>query len=406
MKVEAPTFSLQPPTSLLGLSAAALFLLAGCGAPATPSPTAAPPKPAATAPAPPATPVAKVAPSPVASPAAKPAASPEPAAKVDTKALEAFYKGKTMRIIVGFAPGGGYDTYSRTIARHLGKYIPGNPTVIVENMPGAGSLLSVNHTANVAAKDGTVIGNFSTGAVVQQVYGTPGVEFDAAKLNFLGVPARDHSICVATKVSGFKSIQEIIGPGAKQITVGADAPGSATVDDPSVMREALGANFKIVQGYSGTSRSRLAMEQGEVEGLCGLTWESLKTSSLDKVQSGEWVLISQNTEQALKELPNVPVAADFAKTPEARQLFHFGVVLVGQPQRQYVAPPGVPAERVQLLREALAQTLKDKELLADAEKAKLDLEPIGGEDDQKLISELLAMPADIKAKLKTILRPS
>ncbi len=384
----------------LGIVLWAMVLLpAACAPAAQPSPTAAPSKGASES-------VSTQAPAakPTAAPAAVPAASPA-AAKVDTKAVEDFYRGKTVRIIVGASAGGGYDTYSRAIARHLGKYIPGNPSVIVDNMPGAGFLLAANHVYNVAPKDGTVIGNISVGVAVQQLMGTPQVQFDATKFSYLGVPTTDNDLCVASKASGLKSLAETLGPNGKQFIAGGDSPGSPTDDEVNILRMALDANIKLVSGYAGTSKIRLAVDQGEVHGLCGWSWESLKTSSLDRVQSGDYVIISQNNEKAHKDLPNVPVAYDLAKTDEGRKLIHFGITLTGRVQREYVTPPGVPAERVEALRRAFEQTMLDKEFLADADKAKLNIDPVSGDEAQKLVHELMSMPEDVKAKLAKVWRP-
>lgn len=384
----------------LGAMLSALLLLpAACAPAAQPSPTVATSK-ATPVPAPTQAPAAK----PTAAPVAVSAATPAPA-KVDTKAVEDFYRGKTVRIIVGAAAGGGYDTYSRAIARHLGKYIPGNPTIVVENMPGAGFLLAANHVYNVAPKDGTVIGNISVGVAVQQLLGTPQVQFDATKFSYLGVPTTDNDLCVASKASGLKSLAETMGPNGKQFIAGGYSPGSSTDDEANILRIALDANIKLVSGYGGTSKIRLAVDQGEVHGLCGWSWESLKTSSLDRVQSGDYVIISQNNEKAHRELPNVPVAYELAKTDEGRKLIHFGITLTGRVQREYVTPPGVPPERVEALRRAFEQTMMDKEFLADAEKAKLNIDPVSGDEAQKLVLELMAMPEDIKAKLAKVWRP-
>ena len=396
----------------------ALLLLAAC-APAAPSPTvgSAPSAPApteapksapqpATSPVPAAQPAASPAPAaPGAAPASSPVAAPaaKPAAPLDVKAVEEFYRGKTIRIVVGSAAGGGYDAYSRLIARHIGKYIPGNPTVIVENMPGAGFIIAANHVYSAAPSDGTVIGNVAIGAMAQQILGKPGVQFEAARFHYLGVPTTDTDLCVATRASGFKSLAETIGPGAKEWVAGGGAPGQTIEDEPRVLKEALGANIKIVSGYDGTSKARLAMDQGEVQGQCGWSWESVQATAGDRVQSGEYVIISQNSvERPHKDLPSVPVAYQLAKTDEARQLIRYGIILTNFVQREYVVAPGVPAERVQALRQAFAGVFTDSEFRADADKAKLTLDPVSGEEAQRLVLELSSMPAPIQEKLKEI----
>jgi tripartite-type tricarboxylate transporter receptor subunit TctC len=337
---------------------------------------------------------------------AKPAASPAAKPAFDEKAVADFYRGKTIRLITGGSAGGGYDIYSRFIARYIGKFIPGNPNVIVENMPGAGMVPAANHLYGVAAKDGTVIGNVSVGVVVQQMLGNPAVQFDSAKFNYLGLPALDYSLCWATKASGFKSLVETIGPDGKEFVIGSNAPGSAFEDDPKVLREALGAKLKIISGYKGTAEVLLAMDQGEVQGICGLSIGSGKAGTAwEKVQSGDYVVISQNTEAPLKELPGVPTAFELAKTAEARQLIHYGITLISHVQRQFLTPPDVPAERVAALREAFAKTLADKEFLADAEKGKLDISPMTWQQAEQFVRELVTMPAAVKARLQPVLQP-
>ena len=376
----------------------ALVLLAACS-PATPAPAVAPagpteaPKPAA--------PAAQPAASPAPAAPASPAAKPVPA--FNAKAVEEFSQGKTIRIVVGAAAGGGYDAYSRLIARHIGKYIPGNPNVIVENMPGAGFIIAANHVYSAAPSDGTVIGNIAIGAMAQQILGKPGVQFEAAKFQYLGVPTTDTDLCVATKASGFRSLAEAIGPGAKEWVAAGGAPGQTIEDEPRVLKEALGANIKIVSGYDGTSKARLAMDQGEVQGQCGWSWESVQATAGDRVQSGDYVIISQNSvEKPHKDLPNVPVAYQLAKTEEAKQLIRYGIILTNFVQREYVMAPGVPAERVQALRQAFARVFTDSEFRADADKAKLTLDPVSGEEAQRLVLELSSMPAQIEEKLKEI----
>jgi tripartite-type tricarboxylate transporter receptor subunit TctC len=386
-----------------------LSMVAGCASTAV-APTAPPakptdaPKPAPAAPAPaPAAPVAAA--SPVAAPAApapKPAASPAaPAAPADSP-LATFYRGKTVRIMVGSAPGGGYDTYARAVARHLGRHIPGEPNVIVENVAGAGSLLAANQVYKTEAKDGTVIGHIQGGLFLQQLLGLEGVEFDAVKWQVLGAPTGDTNTCVVTKQSGISSLAEVMNPGGKQLIVGGNAPGSATWDVATRLRSALDLNLKLVAGYDGTAKVRLAMDQGEVDGICGWGYESVMATARDRIESGEYLVIAQVTEAPLPGLEKAPVALQLAKTEEARQLIRLGIMVPSQVLRPFLVAPEVPAERVQALRQAFDATMKDKEFLADAEKAKLELAPISGQEVEKLIRDLAAMPDPLKVKLKQI----
>lgn len=390
----------------LTIGAALLLFAAACAPAAQPSPTAAPAKqeakPAAPAAAPAAAPTAAPAAKP-AEPAAKPAApAAAPAPKADTKAIEDFYKGKTIRILVGSAPGGGYDAYARLVARHIVKHIPGSPNAIVENVPGAASLKAANQVYKLEPKDGTVIGHTQGGLFLQQVLGLPGVEYDALQWKVLGVPAVEEPTCVVTAKSGFKSLADAMNPGGKQIILGGNAPGAATWDGPMRLRNALDLNVKMVEGYDGTARVRLAMDQGEVDGMCGWGFESVKATAWDRIQSGEYVVIAQATERPIKDIPNAPMALDLAKTEDAKQLIRLGIILPGRIIRPFMVAPEVPADRAQALRQAFAASLKDPELLADAEKSQLEINPVPGEEVEKLIRDIFAMPEGLKTRLKQI----
>jgi tripartite-type tricarboxylate transporter receptor subunit TctC len=300
------------------------------------------------------------------------------------------------------APGGGFDTYARTIARYFGRHVPGAPTVIVENMPGAGSLIAANYVSRVGPKDGTVIAHTEGGLVLQQILGMDGVEFDARRWQELGVPAADTNLCVATRTSGIRSIAEVMNPGGRPFVIGSYAPGSALWDVPMRLRAALDLNLRLVEGYDGTAKIRLAMDQGEVDGICGWSWESVKASSLDRVESGDLTVVVQGIERASPELPNVPVALDLARSESARQLIRLGIVIPNRILRNFFVAPEVPAERAAALREAFAATLNDPEFREDATRSKLDLAPIGGEEAQRLITELFAMPDELKTRLRQI----
>jgi tripartite-type tricarboxylate transporter receptor subunit TctC len=386
---------------------ALLAAVLGC-APTTPAPTAAPaqpteaPKPAATAApaAPAAATAAPAAPTAVPTAAAKPAAAAP--AKVDSKAIEEFYQGKTVRIIVGSGAGGGYDSYARAVARHLPKHIPGAPTVIVENMEGAGSLRAANHVYKVAAKDGTIIGHIQGGLFVQQLLGLQGIEFDALEYRVLGIPAVEKPLCVATAKSGIKSLQEVMNPGGKELVVGGNAPGSSIWDTAMRLRSALDLNLKMVDGYDGTARVRLAMDQGEVDGICGWGYESVRATGWDRVETGDYVVIAQVSEEPLEGLENVPLALQLAKTDEARQLIRLGSIVPGKVLRPFVMAPDVPQERIVALRQAFDAVWSDQEFIQDADKSKLELSPIPGEEAERLIRELMAMPEAVKSRLKQI----
>ena len=327
------------------------------------------------------------------------------AAVADDKAVADFYRGKTVRIIVGFSAGGGYDAYSRLIGRHIQKQIPGNPNILVENMAGAGSIILANYMFNAAPKDGTVIGNFSGQIILEQLFGNSAVQYDLAKFRILGVPIGETYLLIVTRKSGVTKLDELLGPKSKQVTVGG-IPGSTVEQGPLLMRDLLGANIKVVSGYKGTADVRLAMESGEIDGIMN-SWESSKVTSLDRIKSGDWQILAQLGDNPVAELPvkNVPTIPQIAKTEEQRQLLRFGAAAPNQFGKVYVVPAGVPPERAAALETALARTFADKEFLADAEKGKLDIEPVSASHVQKLINDFFGLPADLKAKLKKILRP-
>lgn len=313
-----------------------------------------------------------------------------------------FYKGKVIRIVVGFAAGGGFDTYARAIGRHMGRHIPGNPTIIVENMPGAGSLIAANHVYMVAKPDGLTMGHFIGGLFMLQVFGKPGVEFDARKFEYVGVPVKDNPTCVFTRASGITSIEKWLAA-KTPVKVGAVAPGSTTDDVPKLLMAAIGVPLQVVSGYKGTSAIRLAAESGEVAGGCW-GWESIRATWRKGIETGEVAVVLQTAPQPAPDIPSVPLAMNFAKTDEARQLIKVGIQDAGAITRPFVVTPGTPQDRVQLLRKAFLDTLKDPEFLTEAQKTKLDVEPMSGEELERTVRGLFKLEPAFVAKLKDILK--
>jgi len=322
----------------------------------------------------------------------------------DEKAVANFYRSKTVRIVVGFSAGGGYDQYSRLISRHISRYIPGNPAVLVDNMAGAGSIIAANHVFNAAPKDGTVVGNISGPIILEQLFGNPAIQFDMAKFRYLAVPVSETYVLVTTKKPGVSKVDEIFGANSKQITVGG-IPGSTVEHAPILFRDILGANVKLVSGYKGTADVRLAIDSGEVDGLFN-SYTSLKITSFDKMKSGEWTLLAQLSEKPIKDLivPNVPTIPQFAKTNEQRLLLKFATSTPNDFGKVYVVPSGTPRDRAMALEQAFEKVFADKELQADAAKGKLEIDPTIGEDIHKLVVEFLGMSADLKNKLHTALK--
>ena len=314
-------------------------------------------------------------------------------------AQEPFYKGNTLRIIVGSTPGGGLDAYSRVIARHMGKHIPGNPTIIVENMPGAGSLILASHLYKVAKPDGLTIGNFVGDILMAQLLGRPGVEADFLKFGYIGVPLRDFNACGLTKVSGITSVEKWMAAKVP-VKLGSTAPGTSTDNTPRILRALLGLPIQTVTGYKGTAEIRLAAESGEIAGGCW-TWGSMRTTWRKGIQAGDVVVVLQNRPEPHPELPTIPLTIDLAKTREAREL-----VLASDPSLiifTYALPPGSPSERLQILRRGFMETMKDPEFLKDAGQSQLAIDPMAGDELEKTVTRFLGLDPALVTKLKEVL---
>jgi len=317
-------------------------------------------------------------------------------------ASDDFFKGKTVRIIVGFTAGGAFDAYARALARHLGRHIPGNPTFIVENMPGAGTLVAANHVYKVAKPDGLTIGNFIGGVVMGQILGRPGIEFDALRFEYIGAPMKDNPVCAFSKASGITSIEKWMASKAP-VKVGATGPGATTHDVPLILKATLGLPVQVIAGYKGPTELVLAVEGGELTGVCN-AWESLRVTSIRAIEAGDLVVVVQAIPHAHPELPRVPLAINLARTDEARQLIQAGIHDITAIIRPYVLPPGTPKERVQMLRAAFVDTLKDPQFVADARKSKLDIDPLTGEELERTVGRLLRMNPATLAKLKEVVK--
>ena len=314
-------------------------------------------------------------------------------------AQEPFYKAKTIRIIVATSAGGGFDSYARTIVRHWGKHIPGNPNMVIENMPGAGHRIGANHVYKIAKPDGLSLGHFQGGLFLSQVLGEKGIEFDALKYEFIGAPVKDNRACAVTKASGMTSMEKWIAS-KTPVKLGAIG-GGATEEIPRMLKAALGLPIQVVSGYKGTSEVRLAAESGEIAGGCW-TWDSIRATWTGAIQSGEALVVLQILSKPHPELPNVPLAINYAKSEEARQLIQVGIQDPSDYYRPFVAPPGTPKERVQILRKSFQETMKDPELLADAAKSKLDIEPVAAEELERTVAGLSKLSPALVVKLREI----
>ena len=314
-----------------------------------------------------------------------------------------FYRGKVIRIIVGFSAGGGFDTFARTVARYMGKYIPGNPSIIVDNMPGAGSLIAANHIYRVAKPDGVTIGAFNGNQILGQLVGAQGIQFDARKIEWIGAPGYNHDLCVLGQKTGITSAEQWFAS-KTTLKLAGSAPGATTDDVAKVLKEAIGLPMRLITGYKGTADMRVAVESGEVDGLCGFSWVSVRATWRRAVESGQAVIVLQSAPKAHADLPKVPLSMSFAKSAEARQLIDAGVHQPSSMTYSYSLPPNTPKDRVQILRKAFMQAVKDPELLSDANRANLEIAPASGEEIAHAIENMFKTPAAVVAKLKEVLK--
>lgn len=315
---------------------------------------------------------------------------------------EEFYKGKRIRIIVGSTPGGGFDTYARLIARHLGKYIPGHPSVLVQNMPGGGMLIAANYIYNRAKPDGLTIGHWTGALTLQHVMGNKAAKIDGRKIGWLGAPVPDNGTCVFTRASGIRSADDWFSS-RKTVNMGGSGPGSSLSDTPRLIKAAINPPMKLTEGYGGTANVRLAMERGEMDGLCGWGWSSVKGTAYDKIKSGELKVVLQATLKRHPELKDVPLAIEYAKDDRSRKLLEVAGYIHGLLERVYSVPPGLPKERLRLLQKAFIGTLNDPVLLKEAKKAKLEISPVDGATTAEAVNSLYALNPELVAELKQIL---
>ena len=312
-----------------------------------------------------------------------------------------FYRGKTVELMIGYSVGGGYDVYARLIARHLGKHIPGNLTVTPKNMDGAGSLRLANWLYNVASKEGLVFGTIGRGTGFDPLLGSKTAQFDGTKFNWIGSANDEVSVCVVwngrSKVTKFEDLL------TQELAVGGTGAAADTDQFPRIINGVLGTKMKIITGYPGGNDVNLAMERGEVDGRCGWSWSSVKSTRASWVGGKQITILTQLSLAKHPDLPNVPLIVDLAKNEEQRQILKliFARQSLGRP---YLAPPGVPAERVAILRKAFMDTMADKEFLADADKAQLEITPVAGEAVQKLVAEVYQTPPAVAHKAAEILR--
>jgi tripartite-type tricarboxylate transporter receptor subunit TctC len=327
-----------------------------------------------------------------------------PSVAAAQESVAAFYRNRTINLIVGSSAGGGYDLYGRLVARYIGRHIPGNPAVVVSNMPGAGSIVLTQFIANVGPKDGTTIGAIFPGAIMEPLLGDKGkVKYDVTRLNYLGSANSDGYVCVARADAPVKRYADVFDT---EIILGASSGGGSTVDFPTMMINLLGAKFRLVTGYPGSNEIALAIEKGEVQGTCGVGWSTITTGRPQWIRDGFARVLAQENLKAMPDIAalGAPLTLTFAKTDEQRQIME---LVYAQPTfgRPYVVAPDVPSERVEALRAAFAATMADPELLAEAKRIHLDVvEPMPGAELQTLVQRLLSTPPDIVEKTKAAIK--
>lgn len=312
-----------------------------------------------------------------------------------------FYEGKTVRLSVGFSAGGGFDLWARLVSRHLGKHIPGNPTVIVENVTGAGGLIQMNQLFKATKPDGLTIGHMNGGLILSQMMGQPGYDFDSTKFIYLGAANKENAIFVFSKKSGITSVEKWRAS-TTPVKIGGLVPGNFVDNMDRVAKEVLGFPTQIVTGYKGTADILIAMDSGELAGGPP-SWDGVKTSRKNALETGDMVVVLQGTAKPLKELPKVPRMIEYAKTEEQKKLVEVAVHNANDYSRPFALPPGTPKDRVDILRKAFQDTMTDKEFLAEIEKMQLTLDPMSANDLTAAVANSSKLDPAMKAKLKEIL---
>jgi len=310
--------------------------------------------------------------------------------------VEDFYRGRTITVLIGYSPGGSYDAAGRVLARHMGRHIPGNPALVPQNMPGAGTLNLVNYLYNVSPKDGTAFGIFARGMAMEPLIGGTNAKFDATKLTWIGSAANEISLCATYATSPVKTWNDAL---SKEFTVAGNGSGSDPDVFANVLRNAFGVKNRLISGYPGSAEISLAMERGEIDGRCGWSWSSIKAEKSQWLAEHKLNLIVQLALEKAADLPNVPLITELATDDRQRQILKliFSRQTMGRP---FAAPPAIPAERAQALRQAFDLTMKDPEFLAEAQARGLEINPVSGREIERLIAELYQTPKDIVAEAR------
>lgn len=320
-------------------------------------------------------------------------------------AAQNFYEGKQLTMIVGSGVGGGYDVYSRLVARHWAKHIPGKPTIVVQNLPAAGSLVATNNTANTYPRDGLTVTQVQTHMAVEPLMGVTGsldnVKFDARALNWIGSIAKEYPVVVAWHTAPIKSFKDVL---TREMVVGASGTATSDAVYPRIMNEMIGTKFKVIDGYKDNPQMILATESGEIMGRAGWFISSLLSTQGQQLQEGKLRVLAQVATEKHPQFPDVPLVTEFITDPEKRKALEFSIswLPMGRP---FVAPPGLPAERLKILRDSFMATAQDPELQAEAKKMNLEISPLSGEETQALVERLYETPKPVIQAVRRIMVP-
>lgn len=315
---------------------------------------------------------------------------------------EEFYKGRTVELYIGYSVGGGYDTYARLLARHMGEHIPGNPTIVPKNMPGAGSLKLTNWLYEAAPRDGTVFATVARAAPFDPLFGNEQAQFDAKEFTYIGSANNEVSVCAAMDGSGIRTLEDLK---RKELIVGGTGATADTVQFPKIVNAVLGTKMTIIDGYPGGNDVVLAMERGEVTGRCGWSWSSVVATRGDWIDEKFINVLVQLSTAKHPDLPDVPVIMDLAESDEDKRLLRliFARQVLGRP---IIAPPNIPEERANALQDAFMATMEDPEFLEEAKRLELEITPVSGDEVEQLVRESYDAPPQVLERAKEILGSS
>ena len=320
--------------------------------------------------------------------------------RVGAQAQAPFYRGQQINMVIASGAGGGYDTYARALARHMSKHIPGNPTIVPRNLPGAGGLIAANTLYNNTPADGLTFAALTNGAAMDPLFGERAARFDAQKLNWIGSIGKLDNICVTWQGSPLTRIEQAK---AREVAVSASGAGGNSSIMPKILNQFIGTKFKVIGGYTEGSGTTLALERGEVDGVCGLSYSTLKTMHPDWFRDRKVNIIVQIGLEKQRDLPDVPNALDLVANPEDKQVL--SLILARQEMgRPFATPPGVQADRVAILRAAFEATLKDPAFLADAQKLQMEVDPLTGAEIEALLKSAYAAPRPIVQRAAQLVR--